>query len=77
LARLAELLFKFLTEHLGYRAHEVAEQLRRDYQRGGRRDLPEFLRSYVSAEGVELAPGARAPGLKRQARHLGTTMQRT
>ena len=42
----------------------------RDWQRGGRRDVPEFLREFLPAENEPRA-GARKNALpKRQARHL-------
>jgi radical SAM superfamily enzyme YgiQ (UPF0313 family) len=70
LARLAELLFEFLTGELKQQPKLVAETLRRDWQRGGRRDPPEFLREILP---VEAAAHPHAPKIslpKRQARHL-------
>lgn len=70
LARLAELLFQFITQELAQEPVAVAEILSRDWQRGGRRDPPEFLRSYLSPQ-ERLYPSAPKTSLtKRQARHL-------
>jgi hypothetical protein len=69
LARLAELLFRFLTEELGRDVRVVAGTMWRDYQRGGRRDKPEFLRAFTDDDNAgSVQPKARVP--KRQARHL-------
>ncbi len=71
LNRLAELLFEYLTRELGQDRTEVAETMWRDWQRGGRRERPEFLKELVG-------PAPRGPRLEhpaspaRQARHLGT-----
>lgn len=70
LARLAELVFEFLTAELKLEKTAVAATLRRDWQRGGRRDTPEFLREFLPAESP-LRPRPIQPSLpKRQARHL-------
>jgi radical SAM superfamily enzyme YgiQ (UPF0313 family) len=71
LARLAELLFTFLTQHCGHEPRPVAEALWRDYQRGGRTNKPEFLRALVGENTQTRIPRRRASGLKRQSRHLG------
>jgi radical SAM superfamily enzyme YgiQ (UPF0313 family) len=69
LVRLAELLFRFLTEELGQNADDVAQSVWRDYQRGGRSDKPLFLREYIRDEAAGNRPSAS--GLpRRQARHL-------
>ena len=69
LARLAELLFEFLTGELKLETTFAAETLWRDYQRGGRRDAPGFLRQFLPAESI-LRPQAGKSSLpKRQARH--------
>jgi len=71
LARLAELLFHFLKNELGREVRVVSETLWRDYQRGGRRDKPEFLRAFTDGEDAGLVhPKARVP--RRQSRHLAT-----
>jgi radical SAM superfamily enzyme YgiQ (UPF0313 family) len=68
LARLAELLFEYLTGPAGLDRRTVAETLARDWRRAGRRDIPEFLRA-------DVAPPARRPtarrsrGARRQSRH--------
>ena len=71
LARLAELLFSYLTGERGVETTRAAESLWRDYQRGGRRDQPEYLRPHL----MHLATPARSvtrntSPQKRQARHL-------
>ncbi len=71
LARLAELLFRYLTEDRKLDAPAVARSLGRDYQRGGRREPPEFLRPYLAPAEQQKTPTLRVRGLKRQARHLG------
>ncbi len=69
LARLAELLFQFLTTELGLDPKLAAETLWRDWQRAGRTEKPEFLRAHLPAEREDREPRRRAAGLKRQARH--------
>lgn len=71
LVRLAELLFQFLTEHLGFELQSIAETMWRDWQRGGRRNKPEFLRNHLPKEVLTQAVRSHAP--KRQARHLGSS----
>jgi radical SAM superfamily enzyme YgiQ (UPF0313 family) len=70
LGTLMEKLFEFLTTELKRDARTVAETLRRDYQRAGRRDTPPFLRPFLPADAPASAP-PRAPRLapRRQARH--------
>jgi hypothetical protein len=70
LVRLMELLFEYLTKEVGSEPAKIAEALWRDYQRGGRRDKPAFLKGYL-ATAVALRPDAqpRPSGQKRQARH--------
>ena len=69
LARLAELLFQFLTAELQIDSKSVAETLWRDWQRGGRNDPPEFLRPWLP-ENYAARQRNRSAGLKRQSRHL-------
>ena len=69
LARLAELLFEFLTAELKTGTTLAAETLWRDWQRGGRRDPPEFLREFLPAAAVRRQT-EKSPLPKRQARHL-------
>ena len=71
LARLSELLFSYLTGELKQSTQAVAECLWRDYQRGGRREKPEFLRPYIQEVVRPHSNASRASGMKRQARHLG------
>ena len=71
LARLSELLFRFLTEHLNLDPQATAEILWRDYKRGGRTDKLEFLRQFVSERNGPPPRTKGRTGLKRQARHLG------
>jgi radical SAM superfamily enzyme YgiQ (UPF0313 family) len=70
LVRLMELLFEYLTRILGRDPCLAAETLWRDYQRGGRRDKPLFLRGFLP--GTEPATSVQhdRPVIpKRQARH--------
>jgi radical SAM superfamily enzyme YgiQ (UPF0313 family) len=69
LARLMEWLFEFLTAGLKQETRLVAETLWRDYQRGGRRDKPSFLRDFLTDDEPTLPRRSSTP-LKRQARHL-------
>jgi radical SAM superfamily enzyme YgiQ (UPF0313 family) len=70
LVRLMELLFEFLTVELALEKKEIALSLWRDYQRGGRRDKPTFLREFLDQSPI--LPQIRgAVGPKRQARHAG------
>jgi hypothetical protein len=70
LARLAELLFEYLTGPLCQTPGAVAQTLWRDWRRAGRREKPEFLAAYIADERERTAHRAH-PGPKRQARHLG------
>ena len=70
LARLAELLFEFLTGELSLEKSVLAESLARDWQRAGRRDPPEFLRAFLPAEKTAKAAAGKSSLVKRQARHL-------
>ena len=69
---LAELLFGYLTKELGRDEREVGPALWADYRQGGRRDGPDFLRPFVSADLLQQSrrslPKPALPG--RQARHL-------
>jgi radical SAM superfamily enzyme YgiQ (UPF0313 family) len=70
LGRLMELLFTYLTGESGLDGRTVAEALWRDYQRGGRRDKPAFLKPFLPANmpgPVALHRESNLP--KRQARH--------
>lgn len=69
LARLAALLFEWLTGPGGVAAETAGAALRADYARCGRSDWPECLRPFgPSIRGRAAAPAAR-PGARRQARH--------
>lgn len=68
LVRLAELLFQYLTNETGLAVKETAIALWRDYQRGGRYDVPEFLRVHIPQEPLRKPHRARR-ALKRQSRH--------
>lgn len=72
LPALAELLFEHLARELGRDERRVASALWHDVRQGGRRDGPEFLRPYVSAD--DLAQARRTVVKSalpvRQARHL-------
>ena len=70
LVRLAELLFRFLTHELGLQPSATAQVLWRDYQLGGRADVPGFLRDFLTAEAGRPFKSPHAVGPKRQARHL-------
>jgi radical SAM superfamily enzyme YgiQ (UPF0313 family) len=71
LARLAELLFNHLITVRNLPVPGTAETLWRDYQRGGRRDPPEFLRPHLEHLPLAERCPRPAPALpKRQARHL-------
>lgn len=67
LVRLMELLFEYLRNEIGLDPSLVAQTLWHDYQRGGRRDKPIFLRDFLATEPSSKAAGARSR-LKRQAR---------
>jgi len=69
LARLAELLFQFLTAEVKLDAKLAAETLWRDWQRGGRRDAPEFLREHLPAETAIRSQTEKSSLPRRQARH--------
>jgi radical SAM superfamily enzyme YgiQ (UPF0313 family) len=69
LATLAEALMANLVQR-GLPAGDVAVALRHDFQRTGRRDVPEFLRPWIASIRDE-ARGVRSAGRARQARHLG------
>ena len=71
LVRLMELLFEFLTTELGLDSEAMAKTLWRDYQRGGRRDKPSFLKEFLTHDATSVTAGSQdrqAP--KRQARHV-------
>jgi radical SAM superfamily enzyme YgiQ (UPF0313 family) len=67
LSRLSELLFEYLCEAGPEDPSAIAQTLWRDYQRGGRNDVPEFLRRFV--KGSARTRLTRAATLPRQTRH--------
>jgi hypothetical protein len=71
LARLAEHLFQFLVGELQLEGARAAEAILEDWRRGGRREVPEFLRGFAPVEKGARAPVARSSTPRRQARHLG------
>ena len=70
LVRLAEKLFEFITVELKVETRLAAETLWRDWQRGDRRDPPEFLRPFLPAESLVRPRSSKSALPKRQARHL-------
>jgi radical SAM superfamily enzyme YgiQ (UPF0313 family) len=69
LTRQFELLWQYLTGELRQERSGVAESLSADYRRGGRNDLPPWLR-----DSAKEAPAAKTRGTpKRQSRHLEAT----
>src|SRR5262249_3672958 len=70
LTRLAELLFEYLPSQSGHSAEAIAEGMCRDYQRGGRRDIPGFLREHVPLDVDNAGSTSKTSLPKRQARHL-------
>src|SRR5213592_377113 len=70
LVHLMELLFKFLTNELNLEGNLVAEVMWRDYQRGGRRDKPQFLREFLLDALPPLSTQHRLEIPKRQARRM-------
>jgi len=70
LMKLAELLHDFLLERRELEPGTVREALLRDYQRGGRSDVPVFLRDGVRIEAAEGRNRRASAAPKRQSRHL-------
>jgi radical SAM superfamily enzyme YgiQ (UPF0313 family) len=70
LPRLAELLHGYLTAELGQDAEEVATVIRRDYQRGGRREALDLLAPKAAGGAAAEAGPVRFSAPRRQARHL-------
>jgi radical SAM superfamily enzyme YgiQ (UPF0313 family) len=71
LVTLMERLFEYLTGELRQPASDVAGALWRDFQRGGRGEMPPFLRPHLPAEAVAAAHARGEPSLGpvRQRRH--------
>jgi radical SAM superfamily enzyme YgiQ (UPF0313 family) len=74
LVRLMALLFDYLTEQMHLERELAAMALWRDYQRGGRRDKPDFLRDYLPANDHAVPESLAARALPRQARHSATPL---
>lgn len=70
LGTLAEALFDYLTTVQSHRVQTVAEMLWRDYQRGGRTDMPGFLASLVTERLPIRSKKVEHLLPKRQARHI-------
>ena len=71
LAQLGDLLLTYLSEHHALPVGMVAATLARDHQRGGREDIPLFLRPHLPEAAVSRRDRSRAAALpKRQERHL-------
>jgi hypothetical protein len=70
LARLAELIFEFLTGERKLAAAQAADAMAQDWRRAGRREAPEFLREFLPAKGEGQKPAGQSLPPKRQARHL-------
>ncbi len=68
LVRLMELLFKYLTGAVGLEPQLVAQTLWRDYQRGGRKDKPTFLKDFLPAAEPDPKLFRGPASLKRQGR---------
>ena len=72
LSRLAELLFVFLTGDLSLGKELCARTIWSDYQRGARREKPEFLRPYIDDPAPAKGFASERSGTRRQARHLAS-----
>jgi hypothetical protein len=71
------LLFEYLSSETALDARHVAQTLWRDYQRGGRRDKPAFLKNVLPADTpVTLQNAAPSDIPKRQARHRAVDLMR-
>ncbi|EEF58747.1 B12-binding domain-containing radical SAM protein [Pedosphaera parvula] len=73
LADLGEQIFSFLTEQKALPASTVSEALLADYQRGGRSDIPIFLRTHFPETSPSRRDRLRSLAPKRQGRHLQQT----
>ncbi len=77
LVKLAELLFEYLTTQRGYPVEQIGSILLVDYQRGGRSDVPLFLRQVTPladnrSRREEVLAARRMP---RQSRHVVMTSE--
>lgn len=69
LLRLAQLVWTYLTTVLRCPEQEAAPIMLRDYQRGGRRECPEFLRPHVPRNHARPLQVPPPSSLRRQSRH--------
>lgn len=71
LTKLADLLFEFLCSQRNETAESIAPSLLRDYQRGGRSDIPLSLRNLPATGDKPSIEGRHKNALPpRQARHV-------
>ncbi len=70
LSALVDFVFGFLTEENAIHPQQAAMTVLKDYQRGGRSDIPMALREFV--DGEQTSSGKRISAPKRQARHGAT-----
>jgi len=69
LSRLAQFLFTYLTEHLGYNPGLAQQALIRDFQRTGRKDAPVLAETSPAPDQRTSPPTPPRSALKRQSRH--------
>ncbi|MSU64229.1 MAG: DUF4080 domain-containing protein [Pedosphaera sp.] len=74
LTDLAELIFRYLTAELKQDQSLAAQALWNDYRRGGRSDMPVFLRPFFSESEASTRGTTNSAIPKRQARHLSAKM---
>ncbi|MDX1953365.1 MAG: DUF4080 domain-containing protein [Verrucomicrobiota bacterium] len=67
---IAELLFRFLTTEQQLHPPLVARAIWNDFQKTGRSDKPEFLRSLIPESDTAVPSRIKKTALKRQSRHL-------
>lgn len=72
LPRLAEFLFRYLTDGLGVDRRAVATALRQDYHTAGRRNELPFLRELEGSPPVQRGSGGGRSARRRQLRHRGS-----
>ena len=81
LAKLAELLFDYLTSERGLLPEPTAKVLLTDYQRGGRSDLPQFLKQILSSDTSQgqsrRKEATTTHRLPRQSRHVANSNDST
>jgi hypothetical protein len=75
LVNLMELLFTYLTTELQQEPATVADTLWRDFQRGGRGEMPPFLRTHLpEANSIRRTDRAHPRTARRQDRHSGSEL---